>query len=54
MERWRCTVCDYIYDQAIGDPGSRVPPGTPFEKLPESWVCPRCGATKDEFEEMRS
>ncbi len=40
MKRWRCTICNHIYDPAIGDPDTGVPPGTPFEKLPESWCCP--------------
>ena len=39
MKRWRCTVCDYIYDPSIGDPDSGVTPGTHFENLGESWVC---------------
>ncbi len=50
MEKWRCTVCGYIYDPEIGDPEGGVPPGTPFERLPAEWVCPACGATKDLFE----
>jgi rubredoxin len=52
MKRWRCTVCDHIYDPAEGDPVSGVAPGTPFEKLPADWSCPDCGATKADFEEM--
>ncbi|MGB9758785.1 MAG: rubredoxin [Thermoproteota archaeon] len=50
MKKYRCTVCGYVYDPEIGDPESNIPPGTPFEKLPESWVCPVCGASKDQFE----
>jgi len=50
MKKWRCVVCSYIYDPADGDPGNGVPPGTAFENLPEDWVCPLCGAGKDEFE----
>ena len=48
--RYRCTVCGYVYDPEIGDPENGVAPGTPFEKLPEDWTCPICGATKDLFE----
>jgi flavin reductase (DIM6/NTAB) family NADH-FMN oxidoreductase RutF/rubredoxin len=48
--KYRCTVCGYIYDPEEGDPGSAIAPGTPFEKLPEEWLCPVCGASKDEFE----
>jgi rubredoxin len=51
MKRWRCTICDHIYDPAIGDSDSGVPPGTPFENLPQDWVCPDCGATKANLEE---
>ena len=50
MKRYRCTVCGYIYDPAKGDPEGNIPPGTSFEALPDTWVCPLCGAMKDEFE----
>jgi len=49
MEKWQCEVCDYIYDPEKGDPDNEVEPGTPFDKLPDSWVCPVCGAEKDAF-----
>jgi len=52
MSRYRCTVCGYIYDPEKGDPDSGIEPGTSFQKLPDSWVCPICGATKDQFEEV--
>ena len=52
MQKYRCTVCGYIYDPEVGDPDSGVVPGTPFEELPEDWVCPICGAAKDQFEEV--
>jgi rubredoxin len=52
MEKWRCTVCDYIYDPEVGDPDGGIPPGTAFEDLPEDWVCPVCGASKDMFEPL--
>ena len=51
MKKYVCTVCGYIYDPAEGDPDNGVQPGTPFENLPEDWVCPVCGASKDLFEE---
>ena len=50
MAKYKCGVCGYVYDPEIGDPESDIPPGTPFEELPEDWVCPVCGADKDEFE----
>jgi flavin reductase (DIM6/NTAB) family NADH-FMN oxidoreductase RutF/rubredoxin len=53
-DKWVCTVCGYVYDPALGDPEHGIPPGTRFEQLPESWVCPECGATKDQFEPLAS
>ena len=52
MEKWKCSVCNYIYDPEVGDPEGGIPPGTPFEKLPDDWACPVCGAGKDLFEKM--
>ncbi len=50
MKKYVCQVCGYVYDPAAGDPDNGVPAGTPFEKLPADWVCPVCGAGKDQFE----
>lgn len=50
MEKYRCTVCGYIYDPAVGDISQNIKPGTAFEALPEDWVCPECGVGKDMFE----
>ena len=52
MKKYRCTVCGYIYDPEVGDPDAQVDPGTPFEDLPDGWVCPVCGAEKSQFEEV--
>ena len=52
MAKYKCTVCGYIYDPQAGDPDGGVKPGTPFEKIPDSWVCPVCGASKSEFEKL--
>jgi flavin reductase (DIM6/NTAB) family NADH-FMN oxidoreductase RutF/rubredoxin len=49
MQKYRCEVCNYIYDPAVGDPQGHIPPGVPFEKLPDNWVCPVCGADKSQF-----
>ena len=49
MQKYRCTVCGYIYDPAIGDPDGGIQPGTAFEDIPDSWLCPVCGAKKTEF-----
>lgn len=50
MIKYKCTVCGYIYDPEKGDSDSGIKPGTPFEDLPDDWVCPVCGASKDAFE----
>ncbi|MBF0522808.1 MAG: rubredoxin [Candidatus Omnitrophica bacterium] len=50
MKKYRCTVCGYIYDPAVGDVANGVGPGTSFENLPADWVCPECGVGKSEFE----
>lgn len=50
MESYICTICQYVYDPAKGDQDSGVPAGTPFDELPDSWVCPICGAGKELFE----
>lgn len=50
MSKYLCTVCGYEYDPEVGDPDSDIAPGTPFEEISEDWVCPVCGAGKEEFE----
>jgi rubredoxin len=51
MLKYVCTVCNYVYDAEIGDPDNGIPPGTPFDELPDDWICPICGATPEEFEQ---
>lgn len=50
MKKYKCLMCGYIYDPAVGDPDNGAEAGTAFEDLPDDWVCPDCGAGKDEFE----
>lgn len=52
MAKYRCIVCGYVYDPEKGDADAGVKPGTPFESLPPNWVCPICGAPKDQFEKI--
>ena len=49
MKKYVCDVCGYIYDPMEGDPDADIQPGTAFEDLPNGWVCPVCGAGKDQF-----
>ena len=51
MKKYRCEVCDWIYDPEVGDPDSGIAPGTAFEDIPNDWVCPVCGVGKDDFVE---
>jgi rubredoxin len=50
MQKYRCIPCGYIYDPEVGDPDGGIAPGTAFEDIPEDWVCPVCGVSKDMFE----
>jgi rubredoxin len=52
MKKYICSVCGYEYDPEVGDIDSGIAPGTAFEDIPDDWVCPVCGATKDQFEEV--
>jgi rubredoxin len=48
-KKYECQICGFIYDPEEGDPDANIELGTSFEDLPEDWVCPICGATKQEF-----
>ncbi len=52
MAKYKCTVCGYIYDPGLGDPDGGIKSETPFEQIPDDWVCPVCGASKDQFEKI--
>ena len=52
VAKYECTVCGYIYDPELGDPDGGIKPGTPFEEIPDDWVCPVCGASKDQFKKI--
>lgn len=52
MKKYRCKVCGFIYDPAVGDPDAGIPADTPFEAIPSSWSCPICGVTKEDFVEI--
>jgi rubredoxin len=52
VKKYVCDVCAWVYDPEKGDPGANIAPGTPFEELVDGWVCPICGAARDEFSVM--
>lgn len=49
-KKYRCMVCNHVYDPAVGDLEGGIAAGTAFEDIPDTWVCPDCGATKADFE----
>ena len=49
LEKWVCLECSYIYDPFVGEKDSDIPPGVPFEALPDDWTCPECGAERSDF-----
>ena len=52
MDKYICTVCDWVYDPEIGDPEHGIAPGTKFEDIPDDGVCPLCGVGKEDFEKI--
>ena len=54
LAKYECTICGYVYDPELGDPEGDIAPGTPFDELPDDWVCPVCGAGKSDFEKLKN
>lgn len=52
FKKYVCVVCGYIYDEAEGVPEEGIAPGTRWADVPDTWRCPDCGASKDDFEMM--
>ena len=50
MAQYECIVCGWVYDEDKGDPDSGIAAGTKFADLPDDWVCPMCGASREDFE----
>ena len=46
MKKYICTVCEYIYDPAQGDPDSGIEPGTAFEDIPDDYEMTGCIASR--------
>ena len=50
MKSYMCVICGFVYEEEKGRPEEGLPPGTSWEKVPENWKCPDCGAAKSDFE----
>jgi len=50
MKKWQCIVCGFIYDEEEGLPDEEIAAGTAWNDIPEDWVCPECGVSKEDFE----
>lgn len=50
MKSHMCVVCGFVYDEEKGIPDEGIAPGTKWGDVPETWKCPECGASKEEFE----
>jgi len=49
---YKCSICGYLYNPEDGDPAHGIDPNTHFEEIPDTWVCPICGVTKEHFEKI--
>jgi rubredoxin len=53
MSRFRCEICEYVYDEELGAPREGFPAGTVWADIPDDWACPDCGVReKIDFEEI--
>ena len=49
-KKYICTLCGLTYDEAQGWPEENIVAGTRWEEVSEDWICPDCGAGKEDFE----
>ena len=49
-KQYLCTVCGWIYDEEKGSVEDDIAPGTRWKDVPDTWVCPDCGAMKSDFD----
>ena len=52
MAIYVCALCGYEYDVKAGDPDNGIEPETEFDEISADWVCPLCGASKEDFDEV--
>lgn len=51
MKKYKCEICGWVYDPAVGVPETGIAPGTPWQEVPDDFVCPLCGVGKEDFSE---
>lgn len=51
MKKYKCEICGWVYDPAVGVPEAGIAPGTPWQEVPDNFVCPLCGVGKEDFSE---
>ena len=49
LKKWRCVLCGFTYDEALGLPDEGIPAGTRWAEVPAGWICGDCGAGKGDF-----
>ncbi len=50
LKQYMCVICGFVYDEEEGLEEEGFQPGTKWEDIPLNWVCPECGAGKEDFE----
>lgn len=50
FKTYMCVICGWVYDEEAGWPDDGIAPGTRWEDVPLTWLCPECGAGKEDFE----
>lgn len=53
MKEFVCSICGYVYEEAVGIPEADITSETEWEDMPKDWTCSLCGATKDNFVEKK-
>lgn len=48
MKKWQCFFCGFYYDERLGLPEEGIAPGTLWEDIPQTWICPECGSAKQD------
>ncbi|MFA5841110.1 MAG: rubredoxin [Candidatus Paceibacterota bacterium] len=47
MNKYQCSDCGWIYDEAIGYPERGIAPGTKWEDVPDDFKCANCSNRKN-------